>query len=76
MIKTFLGMYLYFPNTISGYWIPLDTSGARALNFFGQPWRGLFWVACPVKPLYSLGHCASAQFQGLGNLLIAYTIFM
>ncbi len=28
---------------------------------------------CPVKPLYGLGHCAAAQFQGLGNLLIAYT---
>ncbi len=31
---------------------------------------------CPVKPLYGLGHRAAAQFQGLGNLLIAYTIFM
>ncbi len=29
---------------------------------------------CPVKPLYGLGHRAAAQFQGLGNLLIAYTI--
>ncbi|CAI9531621.1 unnamed protein product [Staurois parvus] len=26
---------------------------------------------CPVKPLYGLGHHAAAQFQGLGNLLIA-----
>ncbi len=31
---------------------------------------------CPVKPLYGLGHRAVAHFQGLGNLLIAYTIFM
>ncbi len=31
---------------------------------------------CPVKPLYALGHHAAAQFQGLGNLLIAYAIFM
>ncbi len=31
---------------------------------------------CPVKPLYDLGHRAAAQFQGLGNLLIAYAIFM
>ncbi len=31
---------------------------------------------CPVKPLYGLGHCAAAQFQGLGNLLIVYAIFM
>ncbi len=30
----------------------------------------------PVKPLYGLGQRASAQFQGLGNLLIAYAIFM
>ncbi len=30
---------------------------------------------CPVKPLYALGHHAAAQFQGLGNLLIAYAIF-
>ncbi len=27
---------------------------------------------CPVKPLYGLGHRAAAQFQGLGNLFIAY----
>ncbi len=27
---------------------------------------------CPVKLLYSLGHHAAAQFQGFGNLLIAY----
>ncbi|CAI9553577.1 unnamed protein product [Staurois parvus] len=26
---------------------------------------------CPVKPLYGLGNRAAAQFQGLGNLLIA-----
>ncbi len=26
---------------------------------------------CPVKPLFGLGHRAAAQFQGLGNLLIA-----
>ncbi len=29
---------------------------------------------CPVKPLYGLGHHAAAQFQGLGNLLIAYRL--
>ncbi len=27
---------------------------------------------CPVKLLYGLGHCAAAQFQDLGNILIAY----
>ncbi len=26
----------------------------------------------PVKLLYGLGHHAAAQFQGFGNLLIAY----
>ncbi len=31
---------------------------------------------CPVKPLYGLGHRAATQFQGLGNLLIGYAIFM
>ncbi len=48
---------------------------ARALNFFGRPWRGLFWVE-PVKQLYGLGHHAAARFQGLGKLFIAYAIFM
>ncbi len=28
----------------------------------------------PVKPLFGLGHHTAAQFQGLGNLLIAYAI--
>ena len=31
---------------------------------------------CPVKPLYGLGHSAAAQFQGVGNLVIAEAIFM
>ncbi len=31
---------------------------------------------CHVKLLYGFGHHAAAQFQALGNLLIAYTIFM
>ncbi len=31
---------------------------------------------CPVKLLYGLGHHAAAHCQGLGNLLIAYAIFM
>ncbi len=26
---------------------------------------------CPVKPLYGLGQSAAAQFQGLGNFIIA-----
>ncbi len=30
---------------------------------------------CPVKPLDGLGHRAAAQFQVLGNLLIAFAIF-
>ncbi len=31
---------------------------------------------CPVKLLYGLSHHAAAQFQGLGNLLILYAIFI
>ncbi len=31
---------------------------------------------CLVKQLYGLHHHATAQFQGLGNLLIANAIFM
>ncbi len=31
---------------------------------------------CPIKPLYGLDHRAAAQYQGLGNFLIAYAIFM
>ncbi len=42
---------------------------AHALNFFGTG-------TCPVKPLYGIDHPVAAQFQGLGNLLIAYAIFM
>ncbi len=38
--------------------------------------RPVLSETCPVKPLYGLGHRATAQFQGLGNLLIAYVIFM
>ncbi len=33
-------------------------------------------ATCPVKLLYGLGYHAAAQLQGLGNLLIAYAIFM
>ncbi len=49
---------------------------ARALNFFGRPWRGLFWVEpvlnhCMVLATSVLQH--ATQFQGLDNLFIAYT---
>ncbi len=52
---------------VSGkHWVPSRAcSGPGALS-----------GACPVKPLYGLGRHAAAQFQGLGNLLIPYTIFM
>ena len=43
---------------------------ARAHRFFGRPTRGLFWV----DP--DLSYCAAAQFQGVGNLLVALAIFM
>ncbi len=35
----------------------------------------LSW-SCPIKLLCSLSHSAVAQFRGLGELLIAYVIFM
>ncbi len=38
--------------------------------------RPILSVTCPIKPLYGLGHRAAAQFQGFGNLLITYAIFM
>ena len=44
---------------------------ARALSFFRRPTWGLFWV----DPTY-LSHCAAAQFQGVGNLLVALAIVM
>ncbi len=53
--------YVHFPNTTSGY----DAEHVPVVS-----------GTCPVKPLYVLGHSAAAQFQGLGNLLIAYAIFM
>ncbi len=37
--------------------------------------RSVLSRTCPVKLLYGLGHRAAAQFQGLGNLLIAYNSF-
>ena len=39
------------------------------------PWptmvRPVLSGTCPVKPLYGLGHRAAAQFQGVGNFLLA-----
>ena len=32
--------------------------------------------ACSFKTLDDLSHCAAAQFQGVGNLLVALAIFM
>ncbi len=45
---------------------------ARPLNFFGRP---ILSGICPVKPLYCLGHCAAAHFQGLGKIFKAYANF-
>ncbi len=42
---------------------------AHALNFFGWPWQGLFWVEPVLLNRWMVfGHRAAAQFQGLGNL--------
>ncbi len=50
---------------------PLDMS-ARAQLLWATMARPVLSGTCPVKLLYGLGHLAAAQFQGLGNLLIAY----
>jgi len=56
---------------------PLDmTLSTRTQLLWSTMARPVLSGTCPVKPLYGLGHCAAAQFQGLGNLLIAYAIFM
>ncbi len=41
-------------------------------------WWDLFWVETVLLNhcMVFIGHRAAAQFQGLGNLLIAYAIFM
>ncbi len=56
---------------------PLDMTRSTCTQLLWSTMaRPLLSGTCPVKPLYGLGHRAAAQFQGLGNLLIAYTIFM
>ncbi len=56
---------------------PLDMTLRKCIQLL---WATMAWPVlsgtCPVKPRYGLGHCVAAQFQGLGNLLIAYAIFM
>ncbi len=56
---------------------PLDMTRSTCTQLLWSTMvRPVLSGTCPVKPLYDLGHRAAAQFQGLGNLLIAYTIFM
>ncbi|CAI9551506.1 unnamed protein product [Staurois parvus] len=52
---------------------PLDMTLSRCtqLLFWLTMARSVLSGTCLVKPLYGLGHHAAAQFQGLGNLLIA-----
>ncbi len=45
---------------------------ARAQLLWATMARPVLSGTCPVKLPYGLGHLAAAQFQGLGNLLIAY----
>ncbi len=61
-----------------------SSSQTQPLDMMLSTCTQLFWSTiarpvlsgtCPVKPLYGLGHRTAAQFQGLGNLLIAYAIF-
>ncbi len=54
---------------------PLDlTRSTCTYIFWSTMARPVLSGTCPVKPLYGLGHRAAAQFQGLGNLLVAYAI--
>ncbi len=56
---------------------PLDMTLSTCTQLLWSPMaRPVLSGTCPVKPLYGLGHCAATQFQGLGNLLIAYAIFI
>ncbi len=71
MLAALVCLYVYFPNTISGY--DAEHMQSTSLVDHGEAFLS---GTCPVKPLYGLGHRAAAQFQGLGNLLIAYAIFM
>ncbi|CAI9597881.1 unnamed protein product [Staurois parvus] len=51
---------------------PLDmTLSTCTQRLWSTMARPVLRGTCPVKPLYGLGHRAAAQFQGLGNLLIA-----
>ncbi len=63
--------YVYFPNTTSGH----DAEHVHSTSWLTMAMPVLSGT-CPVKPLNGLGHHDAAQFQGLGNLLIAYAIFM
>ncbi len=63
--------YVYFPNTTSGF----DAEHLHSTSLVNNGETFLSGIG-PVKPLYGLGHRAAAQFQGLGNLIIAYAIFM
>ncbi len=52
---------------------PLDMTLSTCTQLL---WSTIARPVVTVKPLYGFGHRAAAQFQGLGNLLIAYAIFM
>ncbi len=67
--------YVYFLNTTSGYDAENMYRTCTQLLWSTMA-RPVLSGTCPVKPLYGLGHRAAAQFQDLGNLLIAYAIFI
>ncbi|CAI9570515.1 unnamed protein product [Staurois parvus] len=51
---------------------PLDMTRSTCTQLLRSTMaRPVLSGSCPVKPLHGLGHRAAAQFQGLGNLLIA-----
>ncbi len=75
-------MYIQFNRTITNYIISLLNKVLNKIVKLSRcaPWgkgeRRALSGTCPVKPLYGLGHRAAAQFQGFGNLRLAYAIIM
>ncbi len=55
------------------YGLSTDRLTSLPLQPLQQCWQHSYVLSgtCPVKPLYGLGHRTPAQFQGLGNLIIA-----
>ena len=78
-----------YPSYHNGLFSPLlvrrDFAAKRHLDVMLSTCAQLLWTTYPrpvlsgprtCKTLDDLSHCAAAQFQDVGNLLVALTIFM